>query len=152
MFKRSLLSVTTLIVIGCIIVPVSSCKKTNSCNGVPNASVNFTVSLYSATSAQLVPVGNSEPFSGGYNNGGVLIYHYTQDQFLAYDCTCPYDGQSNAKAVIVANPASSLYATCPVCGSTFLLSTGAPSKGPSTCPLKGYTATYDNAGNVYVSN
>ncbi|MGB9152242.1 MAG: hypothetical protein WCD70_04045 [Alphaproteobacteria bacterium] len=111
-------------------------------------------SLNSAQSAQLLQPGTSEPFSGGYNNNGVLVYHYTANQYLAYDCTCPYDGQSNAKAVIVANPNTSLYATCPVCGSTFLLSTGSPSKGPSTCPLKAYTnCNYDQTSNsISVSN
>jgi nitrite reductase/ring-hydroxylating ferredoxin subunit len=146
-FKYSL-AVLALI----ILLPGSGCKKTTTCNGIPNVSVNFSVSLYSASSSQLVPIGNSEPFSGGYDNDGVLIYHYTQNQFLAYDCTCPYDGASNAKAIITASPASSLYGTCPVCGSQFLLSSGSPSKGPSTCPLKAYTATYDGTSNVYVSN
>jgi len=131
----------------------SGCKKNTTCNGIPNVSVNFSVSLNSPSSNQLLPPGNSEPFSGGYDNDGVLIYHYTQNQFLAYDCTCPYDGASNAKAIITASPASSLYATCPVCGSQFLLSSGSPSKGPSSCPLKAYSTTYDPSSNVvYVTN
>jgi nitrite reductase/ring-hydroxylating ferredoxin subunit len=133
-------------------VPSSSCKKETTCNGVPVVSVYFQVTL--ATNPQLGPPGNNELFSGGYQNSGVLVYHYSGTQYYAYDCTCPYDGESNSKAVVSASSVSSLYAVCPVCGSSFLLSTGSPNKGPSTCPLKAYSGTYYDAGSntVIVQN
>lgn len=152
-FKPYSLKLAGFIVSCGLLLSGSACKKATTCNGVPNVSVNFTVSLSSASSAQLSTVGYSEIFSGGYDNDGVLIYHYTQNQFLSYDCTCPYDGQSNAKAIVSVNSSNPLYAQCPVCGSTFLLSTGSPSKGPSQCPLKAYSTSYDNTSNtIYVSN
>jgi nitrite reductase/ring-hydroxylating ferredoxin subunit len=136
-----------------LLLPGSSCKKETTCNGVPNVSVYFQIQLNMGYPTLNVP-GNNETFTGGYNGDGVLVYRYTSNQFYAYDCTCPYDGQSNSKAIINTSSVSSLYATCPVCGSSFLLSTGSPSKGPSTCPLKAYAGTSYDAGSntVTVSN
>jgi len=140
------------VIIFLFFLPSSSCKKETTCNGVPVVSVYFQANL--ALYPQLNPPGNNEVFSGGYQYNGVLVYHYTANQFYAYDCTCPYDGENNSKAVVSASSVSSLYAVCPVCGSSFLLSTGSPNKGPSTCPLKAYTnTTYDAGTNtVTVSN
>jgi len=126
----------------------TSCKKQTVCNGVPNVSVYFQVDLSFGTNTSLTPVGNNETFSGG--NGNVIVYHYTSGQFYAYDCTCPYDG-SNSKARVSATQGG-LYAVCPVCGSSFLLSSGSPNKGPSTCPLKAYNTSYDGTSTVTVQN
>ena len=142
----------SLILLGlALLVPGSGCKKPTVCNGVPVTSVNFSINLAIGYPA-LNPVNNNETFSGGYANAGVIVYHYLATQFQAYDCTCPYDGESNTKAIITAKQGS-LYATCPVCGSSFLLSNGAPNKGPSTCSLKAYNTSYDQTNNiVYVQN
>ena len=150
MTKR-LLKYCTPVLLFILLLPGSSCKKEVTCNGVPVVSVYFQVN-YNLGYPQLGPVGNNEVFSGGYANNGVLVNHYTQNQFYAFDCTCPYDGTSNSKAVVSASSVSSLFAVCPVCGSSFLLSTGSPNKGPSTCPLKAYTASYDGASTVTVQN
>jgi nitrite reductase/ring-hydroxylating ferredoxin subunit len=149
---KRLLNYSALLLCSAFLYTGTSCKKETNCNGVPNVSVNFSVNLLNIGNPQLVPIGNNETFSGGYINNGVLVYHYTQSQFQAYDCTCPYDGQANAKAIVTATQGG-LYATCPVCGSSFLLSNGSPNKGPSSCPLKAYSTSYDNTSNtVYVSN
>jgi nitrite reductase/ring-hydroxylating ferredoxin subunit len=121
----------------------TSCKKETTCNGVPNVSVYFQLDL-NLGYPSLVPVGNNQIFTGG--NGGVIVYHFTSSQFNSYDCTCPYDG-SNSKARITATQGG-LYGICPVCGSSFLLSSGSPNKGPSTCPLKPYTTNYDPPSNT----
>jgi nitrite reductase/ring-hydroxylating ferredoxin subunit len=151
LFIRYRFPFITLIVIAAIVLLYGSgCHKETTCNGVPNVSVSFQENLFSGTNVKLSVVGGSEVYGGGYD--GVLLYQYAQDQFLAYDCCCPYDGKSNSKA-IVAVQSNGIIAACPVCGSTFLLSTGEPEKGPATCPLKAYTATYDQGNNeVYVSN
>ncbi|HXP49320.1 MAG TPA: hypothetical protein VN922_05165 [Bacteroidia bacterium] len=151
--RRGSLLASLLVVAIILLLPGGGCKKETTCNGVPNVSVNISLNLNSGQYSQLIPPGNSEPVSGGYSYNGVLVYHFTQNQFYAYDCTCPYDGSSNAKAIIAISSPSSLYAVCPVCGSSFLLSSGSPNKGPSTCPLKAYNTSYDQVNNiVYVQN
>lgn len=127
------------------LLPNTACKKVNNCNGVPNVSVYFTVNIINTPA--LNSPGGSAVFSGGYNNNGVLVYCYQMGNYLAYDCTCPYDGETNAKALIVAQ-AGGIYAVCPVCGSSFLLSNGSPNKGPSTCPLKSYPASINQTNNT----
>jgi nitrite reductase/ring-hydroxylating ferredoxin subunit len=149
---QRIIKFSLLLIVVTLLLPGGGCKKETVCNGVPNTAVNFSVNL-NLGYPQLNPVNGNATYSGGYANHGVLIYHYLTAQFVAYDCTCPYDGESNGNAVISAKQGA-LFATCPVCGSSFLLSSGSPNKGPSTCPLKAYSnTTYDQTNNiVYVSN
>jgi nitrite reductase/ring-hydroxylating ferredoxin subunit len=128
------------------------CKKSSStCTGVPVTAVNFSIDLsYVSYNALTVP-GGYVIVSGGYANNGVLIYRFTSSQFFAYDCTCPYDGTTNSKAIVTVQKTAQT-ATCPVCGSVFILSSGGVSHGPATCGLKPYTATYDGTSLVTITN
>jgi len=129
------------------------CKKntTSTCNGVPVTAVSISIDLTLPQNNPLTVNGGSEIFYGGYANYGVMVYRYTSSQFNAFDCTCPYDGTKNSKA-IVAVQKSALTATCPVCGSVFVLADGSVSHGPATCGLKRYNTNYDGVSNVTVSN
>lgn len=142
----------TLFVIATLLLQGTACKKnTKSCNGVPVVAVNFTIDLNQPAYNPLVVNGGYMTVSGGYANNGIIVYHYTTNQFNSFDCTCPYDGNTNSKAILAVDK-SGLYAVCPVCGSSFLLSDGSVSKGPATCPMKRYTTTYDGSSTVTVSN
>lgn len=124
-------------------------KSSTTCNGVPNVAVNFSLDLNQPTNVNLMIVEGSVVVSGGYDN--VMVYRYTTSQFTAFDGCCPYDGASNNKAVVQIN-ANKFSATCPVCGSTFQLSDGSVTKGPSKCGLKPYNATFDGVSTVTVTN
>jgi nitrite reductase/ring-hydroxylating ferredoxin subunit len=87
--------------------------------------------------------------TGGYDN--ILLYRYTVSQLNAFDCCCPYDGASNAKAIVQIQ-ANKITATCPVCSSSFLLADGSVNHGPATCGLKKYNTTYDGVSTFNVSN
>jgi len=126
----------------------SGCKKTTTCNGVPNVSVYFTIDVNGGLYAPIQYTGGSMEVSGG--NAGIAIYRYQADQFQAYDCMCPYDGAGNTSAVVQIQT-NKIMVTCPVCGSSFLLSDGSVSKGPATCPLKAYKTNFDGT-NLTVSN
>ena len=146
---RILIKPLALALLAAVVLLPESCKKTTTCNGVPNISVYFTVNVNAATNPSLTTIGGSALFSGG--NGEVMVYRYTNDEFNAFDCLCPYEGSSNSKAQVQAQTGG-IYAKCPVCGSTFLLSDGSVNKGPATCPLKKYNSTYDGVSTVTVSN
>ncbi|MGP8214474.1 MAG: Rieske (2Fe-2S) protein [Bacteroidia bacterium] len=143
---RNIIYLPAIIIVAIILfLPGSGCKKETTCNGVPNVGVNININLSNPSYSSLNYVGGNEAVSGGYD--GILIYQYQQGVFYAYDCCCPYDGQSNSKAIVTAQK-NGIYAVCPVCGSSFLLSSGQPNKGPSSCPLKQYNnVSYDQADN-----
>jgi nitrite reductase/ring-hydroxylating ferredoxin subunit len=144
-FSKHLL-LSTLVVAA---LAISACKKTNTCNGVPNVAVSFTIDLNQPQYNPLVITGGAELVSGG--NAGIVIYRYQQDQFEAYDCLCPYDGANNSSAVVSIGT-NKLTGSCAVCKSVFSFADGSVISGPSTCPLKAYKATYDGSRYVTVTN
>jgi nitrite reductase/ring-hydroxylating ferredoxin subunit len=80
---------------------------------------------------------------------GIVVYRPGMDEFLAYDRACTFDSQ-NLKAIIAVD-ATGVVATCPVCGSQYLLTDGYPFKGPAKNPLMKYQTTWDGF-KVYISN
>lgn len=144
---------STLFILAILLLPGTACKKnTKACNGVPVVAVNFQIDLTLPAYNPLIVNGGYMTVSGGYSNNGIIVYHYTPNQFNAFDCTCPYDGNGNSKAFLAIDK-SGLSASCPVCGSSFLLADGSVSKGPATCPMKRYTTAYDAASYIVtVSN
>lgn len=103
---------------------------------------------------ELLPIGGHKIFpNDGYaHNGvpaGILVYHFTESEYLAYDLACPNDYEYGCKAtlhydkltlVCEGNPAC---AQCPKgCGSVFNLLTGFPEKGYSN-PLHAYKTQWD---------
>ena len=127
----------------------TGCQKNNNCNGVPNVAVSFSINVLLPSYNTLTAIGGSMEVTGGY--AGVAIYRQSLDQFNAFDCCCTYDGASNSKAV-VAIGSNKITATCPVCGSVFLLTDGSVSKGPASCGLKPYATSYDGVSTLYISN
>ena len=128
---------------------LGGCKKTKTCNGIPNVGIYFSVDLNQPQYSPLQVTGGSMEVTGG--DAGVVIYRYQSNQFMAYDCMCPYDGASNSKAV-VAIQTNKLLVKCPIFSSVFVLSDGSVSSGPSTCPLKPYKTSYDGVSTVTISN
>ncbi|HTA82810.1 MAG TPA: hypothetical protein VK783_07755 [Bacteroidia bacterium] len=120
----------------------SACKKdtpaTNA--GVPNVTVNISIEASSPLYPNLAIVGGWAQVTGGYD--GILIYRQSTDNFVAYDCGCPYDCTTNAKAIIKVQ-SNNITAVCPVCGTTYSILSGAVSKGPGSLSLKQYPTTFD---------
>jgi nitrite reductase/ring-hydroxylating ferredoxin subunit len=128
---------------------ISGCKKeTISPNGVPNTAVSFTddVNQY----PNLLTVLGWTAVTGGYSNNGVLLYCQSPNDYLAFDMSCPYDCQTNMRAVIVVQPGN-ITTKCPVCGTTYSLFTGAVNGGPGSIALKQYYTEY-NDPNLSVSS
>ena len=88
--------------------------------------------------------------SAGY--GGLIIFRDLVDSsnpFLAFDATCTYEVSSLIRVKSDGNG----IATCPKCGSQFILfgGNGSPVKGPAIEPLKQYRTSFDG-GRIIVRN
>jgi Rieske Fe-S protein len=79
--------------------------------------------------------------NGGY--GGIIIFNdgtNSLQPFLAFDATCTFEIKSSCSVVTDGSG----IATCPCCGSQYILfgGGGSPVKGPAIEPLKQYRTSY----------
>jgi Rieske Fe-S protein len=86
-------------------------------------------------------------------HGGIIVFRDLTDDpnpFLAYDATCTYDLSPSCKVVVEEG---SGLATCPCCGSQFVLfsASGSVTKGPATEPLKQYHTSF-SGGLINIRN
>lgn len=77
--------------------------------------------------------------------GGVIVVNNWGDAttpFLAFDAACTYEVSSLTRVAVKEN--GSVTATCPKCGSQFMLfgGNGSPNIGPATEPLRQYQTSY----------
>lgn len=98
-----------------------------------------------------IPGGSVYFQNAGY--GGIIVFRDLIDSsnpFLAYDATCTYEVSSTIR--VTATDDSGV-ATCPVCGSQFILfsGNGAPIKGPASEPLKQYRTSFVG-GRILIRN
>ena len=132
------------------VVIIAGCKKntTTPDTGVPNVAVNFTIDVNNAMYAPLLNVGGFVYVSGGYD--GIIIFCNGPSSYVAYDRGCPYDCESNSKAIVTVITGG-IKAKCAVCGSTYSLYSGTVSGGPGSIALKQYATSFDGT-NLNVSN
>jgi nitrite reductase/ring-hydroxylating ferredoxin subunit len=126
-----------------LVAIVSGCKKDSpaATTGVPNVAVNFSVDVDNALYSSLLHVGGWVYVTGGYD--GIILFCNGENSYLAFDRGCPYDCETNAKAIITVQ-ASGITAICPVCGTQYSLYSGTiANKGPGTIALKQYTTSFD---------
>lgn len=136
MFKRVLLIPLFLIGI------VTGCKKNSTppTAGVPNVAVNFTINVTSALYTPLLNVGGYVYVTGGYD--GIIVFCNGQGTYLAFDRGCPYDCETNNKAIVNVQTGG-ITAVCPVCGTAYSLYSGNRTSGPGTIALKQYQTSFD---------
>jgi nitrite reductase/ring-hydroxylating ferredoxin subunit len=111
---------------------------------VPYAKVDKYVPLVNYNNL-MIPVNSMTFPSDGY--AGLIVICISDNQYLAYDACCPYEGLKNS--IVETNPgqngiisSSNPMATCKICGSQYILFNGGyPVKGPSTRNLKQYQVT-----------
>lgn len=129
-----------------------SCEK-NKNDVIPDTIVNFTMDISGdILFADLNAIGNSVivtsqtnnwgRYSAGYEYNGIIVYRATDEQFYAYDRTCPYDYAVNNKSIKVN--VDFIQAVCPSCSTSYSLPTGGvPISGPGNYPLKNYRTYFD---------
>ena len=138
MFKRVFL--VSLFLLGIIV----GCKKNSpaATTGVPNVAVSASIDVDNALYTALLNTGGWEYVTGGYD--GLLVFcNSPTPTYLAFDRACPYDCETNSKAIIQVQ-AGNITAKCPVCGTTYSLYSGTVTKGPGSIALKQYSATYND--------
>src|SRR5579863_3373543 len=100
---------------------ITSCKKATptATSGVPNVAVSASIDVDNGLYVALLNVGGWEYLSGGYD-GLIVFCNSPTPTYLAFDRGCPYDCESNSKAIINVQ-AGGITAVCPVCGTTYSL-------------------------------
>jgi nitrite reductase/ring-hydroxylating ferredoxin subunit len=88
---------------------------------------------------------------GKFTGKGIILYHYSPDEWHAYDNTCTYKPQTDNAEVVTYK--DSMYFICPKCKSHFLILDGTPAKGsPAPRPLKQYRTIIDGYSNLLITN
>jgi|GEM_PF-973597 len=129
---------------------IIGCKKDSPTNtsGVPNVGVNFSVDVDNPLYTPLQHVGGWVYVIGGYD--GIILFCNGQDTYLAFDRGCPYDCETNSKAIVQVQT-NNITAKCPVCGTSYSLYSGTATGGPGSVALKQYQTSFDGT-NLTVTN
>jgi len=126
----------SLIILSSAGLLVNSCKDKEDL--VPQAYVNFTISVADPEFSELSTVGNSIMVTGGVC--GIVIFRLSQDEFVALERNCTY--QPSDRCAVVPD-SSGLMLNCPCCNSVFTISNGTHIGGEATRPLVLYNTSFD---------
>lgn len=131
-YKSLLLSLTAI----CLLITINGCEPDLSDDQIPLATfsdihINLNLPAYN----NLRTVGGYVYLNDG-GNRGLILYHQSTSNFIAYDRNCSY--QPNNACATVGMHSSTLYMVDDCCGSTFDLATGQPTGGVAWRPLRKY--------------
>lgn len=143
-------------------ITLSSCNKDKN-DVIPDVTVSFSISLNDPQFMNLSVFGNAAlvnrntnnigSLAAGYDGNGIIIFSWIDNEFYAYDRTCPHDYEVNNISIpVIIDPRNTMNAVCPECGTVYSLNAGGtPSQGVGRYPLKNYRASFDGL-RIYVSN
>ncbi len=120
-----------------LVVLLTTCRREEQI--VPNVAVNITLYINDPQNVSLTTIGGWLYVNGG--NRGIVVHRVSQNQFVAFDRTCPYRPDETASQVSVDS--SNVILEDRSCGSKFLLSDGSAIQTPALVPLKAYTTAFD---------
>lgn len=122
---------------------LSACKDKQQMS-IPNVYVNVRIDIdLSEYWALKNPQGHVILKNEGYNHNGIIVFCTGENEYKAYDCTCPYQVPKNCKVQIADN--SIIQVSCPCCKSRFDLYYGNKTSGVAEYPLKEYNVTASNS-------
>ncbi len=130
-----------LLILGISALLINGCDKERE-HPVPYVRVMFDFNIIHHN---LGSPGLSAQFSrelAGYQ--GIIAYRLSMDAFRAYDRACPVNPHQH---IVSIDPDNSVLASCPDCGSVFILTDGSVVEGPSQYPLREYRAIFDPSSN-----
>lgn len=132
-----------------------SCTKSKY-DVIPDVYVDFTIDLNDIIFRDLDAITNHVivtyqtnnwgSVAAGYDSNGIIVYRSSlvEDQFNAYDRTCPYDYAVKGLSIKVNVATGETYAICPKCSTSYSLEIGGtPASGPGRYPLKNYKTGFD---------
>ncbi len=112
--------------------------------------VSFDVTFNISTQLNNVAVGEYV-FKNKYAYGGLIIYHKTSSEYLAFDRACPHKPRD--RCILEPDENFETVLTCPCCGSKFLITDdGSVFEGPATRPLYQYETYYIPPNQLRVRN
>ena len=124
-----------------ILLVVVSCDKQTPHETIPNVAVDIYIDVNSTLYVQLNTIGGWLYLTGGYK--GILVYRVSDEEFVAYDRTCPYDPYVTESRLEM--DMGNLIVIDTVCKSKFVILDGSIIEGPATVPMKRYRTTYDGS-------
>lgn len=132
-----------------MVLALGSCKDDYE-SVIPYVYVNMNINPSNVIELN-IPGGAAVFNNAGY--GGVIIFRDLVDApnpFFAFDGCCPHEVSTTTRVKVDGDSGT---ATCPVCGSQFILfgGNGSPVKGPASEPLKQYHTSYVG-GRIIVKN
>lgn len=128
------------------LVLLLSCKKTNN-SVIPYVAVNIDIYPANPQYINLFPIGGWVYLTGG--SRGIIVYHFDQDQYYAYDRHCTYQPQNSCGRVKIES--DNITATDSCCGSKFIIVDGSVLQGPAGVPLQQYQ-TYFDGTTLHITN
>ena len=126
---------------------LAGCDKDRMCK-VPIGDANCQIDPNSALYPGLNNLSGYQYLYGGYQ--GIVVIRIGWSEFVAYECTCPYD---HGRLEMAEDYDNNIFLECPECGSLFnTYADGAPIEGSKTsCFLQQYYTNYDGRL-LYISN
>ena len=137
---------------------LSACERHEN-DVIPDVYVDFTMNLNDIEFVNLTSLfgsvyinentNNWGQRAAGFDRNGIIVFAGPNDEFYAYDRTCPHDYAVNKLSVKV-NIADIIYAECPQCKTRYALTNlGTPvSDTIGKYPLKNYRTSSDG---LYIS-
>lgn len=107
---------------------------------MPNVYVNLVIYVNDAQNIALQNIDGWKYFDGG--NKGVVVYRISQNEFAAYERTCPFKPEES-NSIVEVDTSNNIILKDVSCSSQFLLSNGDPISGPAVIPLKQFKVVYD---------
>ncbi|MCF8304426.1 MAG: hypothetical protein K9I94_14215 [Bacteroidales bacterium] len=131
------------------IIFITGCgKEQNVYEKIPYAPVDVYIQPNSTQYQRLNTVGGWEYINAQEPSRGLIVYRASQNEFKAYERTCPHDPEKPAARVEMEE--NYLIAVDSTCMSRFVLTDGSPFDGPSRLPLKEYRTSFDgNTLHIY---
>lgn len=124
-----------------------SCSNTDDNNPIlPDVLVNKTLYLNNPSNNALLVVGGWVEVSGGIK--GIVVYHASVDNYLAYDLACPHYSPSECSKMTVEND---LYMLCSCDNSKFALAFGGAPQSDTPYPAKQYRVI-NNGDTLLITN
>ena len=124
--------------------------KNDNINDVP---VNFTIDINDPLYRNIRTIGNSITVVGGH--AGIVIYRFTQDEFIAFDRLCPVEQNPDCR---IQPTNDDLFYTCKCCNTPYLMIDGTgQSKNDTVFPgtgkfLKEYQTYFDGVSRIRITN
>lgn len=126
-----------------------ACDKEKDYDEIPFAYINIFINPNSTFYWELNSPGGWIYLVGNSPSRGILVRRGMQDDFVAYERTCPYDPLEPCARIWVEPSNLTVIDSC--CGSRFIITDGWPIEGPARRPLKQYRTSY-NGTTLHIFN